>query len=129
MALKGTGREGGPERNTASSPRKTRSEIRRLGRSSDFRIAQFTAPSRVRDARSGMTRISQSRSGTCSNCPRLQRRDRNGIAPFSLFFPATTSRRDTQVSHTGNTGMHRADRNNLATRINSGDRTADRTSI
>jgi hypothetical protein len=27
---------------------------------------------------------------------RLQRRDRNGFAPFSLFFSATTSRRDTQ---------------------------------
>ena len=32
------------------------------------------------------------RSGIRSVRPRLQRRDRNGLAPFSLFFPRTPSR-------------------------------------
>ena len=37
-------------------------------------------------------------SGFRGRSPRLQRRDRNGVAPFSLFFPPATSRRNTQVA-------------------------------
>jgi hypothetical protein len=49
---------------------------RRLGRSSDFRIALLTAPSREILA-----------VACCGVRPRLQRRDRDGFAPSSLFFP------------------------------------------
>jgi hypothetical protein len=47
------------------------------GRSSGFRIVLLTAPSRV---------FTQ---WLCGVRSRLQRRDRNGFAPFSLFFPAS----------------------------------------
>jgi hypothetical protein len=43
----------------------------------------------------------------CSVRPRLQRRDRNGIAPFSLFFPPDTESRKTPMSTAHPIGTNR----------------------
>jgi len=63
-------------------PRKSRSQNRRQGRSSGFRIVLLAAPSRgLRPCQRAVAG-----SGFRSVRTRLQRRDRNGFTPFSLFF-------------------------------------------
>ncbi len=59
---------------------------RQLGRSSGSRINLLAAPSRESFA-----------VVNCGVRPRIQRRDRDGFAPSSLFFPRTTSEGNTQV--------------------------------
>lgn len=61
-----------------------------LGRSSGFRIILLTAPSRA---------AFSLHSGLGSVRSRLQRRDRNGVTPFSLFFESSTRGGDTQVRY------------------------------
>jgi hypothetical protein len=57
---------------------------RRMGRSSGFRIGLLTAPSRPACSRLWSRPLQDS--GICGFRPRLQRRDRDGFAPSSLFF-------------------------------------------
>lgn len=75
------------------------SDFRLLGRSSGFRISLLAAPSRP--SRLPNSRQQRLAVACCSVRPRLQRRDRDGIAPSSLFFSPATSRRNTQVCMTG----------------------------
>jgi len=70
---------------------------RHLGRSSGFRIDLLATPSRERVRRKSSP-SSCSQWLLCSVRPRLQRRDRNGLAPFSLFFPRSDRLRKTPTS-------------------------------
>jgi hypothetical protein len=64
------------------------------GRSSDFRIARTRRAFPPSAHRSLWFTAARTNSAValCGGRPRLQRRDRNGFAPFSLFFPASDKR-------------------------------------
>ena len=73
------------------------SRVTTMGRSSGFRIDLLATPSHE-FLRQTFVTLFAARSGYCSVCPRLQRRDRNGFSPFSLFSGLDNTSRPTPTS-------------------------------